>query len=98
MKRPTQEIITQEIERLKEVKPRLPFRNFFGESVHDAVEAQIRVLDRMMSEDAIYSRYEPDEDEDPEGSRNELDAALDARRWLDGEEESPSSGWAELVK
>lgn len=64
----------------------------FGDNNHEAIEAQIDVLTRNLSDDEIY---------DNEGiwTEHTLDAALTARRWLDGDEDdSPSSGWEILVQ
>ena len=55
------------------------------------------VLEHLLREAAIYDAYDPGDDED---QGHVLDAALDARRWLDGEslDGAPtlSASWKEL--
>lgn len=68
------------------------------ESDHAAIDAQLDVLEKRMSEDDIWSEWQ--DPEDPEEMPNTLDAALQARRWLDGDnaDGAPSKGWKELAK
>lgn len=104
MKKPTPKQIEAEIAKLTELKPKLPVLNYFGERIRDKVEAQIEVLKGNISEDTIYnnSRDESLSNEENEGrqwSYEEGRCALEARKWLDGEEEdSPSKGWEPLAK
>lgn len=95
--KPTATQIKEEIARLKEMKPKVRRHSFFGDDNHASIDAQIRVMERSMNEDAIYRFFEPD---DSEENRSELDCALSARQWLDGESSDgkPSDSWAELVK
>jgi hypothetical protein len=98
MARPTQEEIKQEIKALTELKPRIRPTSMFGDDHHAAMDAQVDVLEHLLREAAIYRAYDPGDDEDQ--GRNVLDAALDARRWLDGEslDGAPtlSASWKEL--
>lgn len=95
------EQVTTEIEKLKSVKPRLRRKTAFGDDLHEAVDVQIEVLEKRMSNDQIYDRWEAtgndDCDYDEGRTEHALNAALDARRWLDGEEEAPSKGWEEIA-
>lgn len=95
MQVPTVGEIRQEIEKLRELKPRVPERSFFGDSNHEQIDAQLDVLENGLEEDDIYNTYEDDEDE---SSQNLVSAALDARAWLDGEEGPPSKGWEGIAK
>jgi hypothetical protein len=93
--------VEKEIAMLVEMKPRVLRRSGFGEDHHEAIDAQIKVLKERMSEDRIYDIFQPvDEDGEPddEGNRHDLDSALEAKRWLDGEGDAPSKGWKELVR
>lgn len=92
----TADEIKVEIEALRACKPRVRLRNFFGYNLHEAIDAQICVLVSILDEDEIYTRYiDPD-------NRNELDAALDALAWRDGEERedaefaSLAEGWLDI--
>lgn len=91
--------ITAEIQALKGCKPKVRKRNFFGDDLHSAIDTQIRVLEQGLSEDEIYDQYsDPDDPDD----RHELDAALDALAWMNGEEredaehESLAGGWLDI--
>ena len=96
--KPTPEQIQAEVEKLKEIGPKLPKRNYFGDSLHKAVQAQIEVLDGKLDENEIWSRHK-DRAEYDAYTEHMLENALEARRWLDGEEnESTSQAWAVLYK
>lgn len=96
--KPTDEQIAEQIAKLKEIKPTVRRRSSFGDDHHEAIDGQVRVLEKGMTEDQIYNYFEPPGDE--EQGRNVLDAALEARRWLDGEQDSPDpvASWQELVR
>lgn len=97
--KPTTEQIKAEIAALTAVKPKLPKRNHFNENIQDNVEAQIDVLTHNLPEDTIWNRCGEEEGEELEWTESERDAALDARRWLDGEaEQAPSEDWKELAQ
>lgn len=99
--KPTPEEIKKEIETLKDYKTRVRPRSGFGDDNVASIEAQIVVMSGNLDDDEIYKKYDPREPEEgePEESRNELDNALEARRWMDGEgeDESPSEGWKPLL-
>lgn len=98
MKKPTPEQIDAEIKALREMKPRVRQRSAFGDNHHDAIECQITVLEKRMTESAIYDRNEGAAEDEEFYAENERDAALDACRWMNGEEKTkPSEGWKELV-
>jgi len=92
--------VKAEIQALKDCKPKVRKRNYFGDSLHDAIDAQIQVLSEDMNEDEIYGEWE--DPDDPEAMQNERDAALDAFAWmngterLDAEHESLAAGWLEI--
>lgn len=91
MNTPTDAEIDAEIEKLKEMKPKVRQFGVFGNDNHAAIEAQIKVLARRLSEDEAEDKYV----EAPDASR---DSAVEAARWIGGEAEdgSPSEGWAPL--
>ncbi len=94
--KPSASEVKVEIARLKEIKPKVRARSYFGDDNRASIEAQIRVMERSLDDDAIYRYYEPPNDED---SRSELDSALHARQWLDGESQDgkPSDSWESLI-
>lgn len=97
MQKPTDEQVAEQIAKLKEIKPTVRRRSAFGDDHHEAIDGQVRVLEKRMTEDQICNYFEPDGDT----GRNVLDAALEARRYLDGEEmDSPDlvTSWQELVR
>lgn len=99
---PTPEQVAAEIAALRDMMPRIRRMTGFGEDNHEAIEAQINVLEKRLDENDIYDRYQATNDDgepDEEGNRHSLDNALDARRWLDGEkDEAPSIDWMPLKK
>lgn len=96
--------IKSEINTLRTMKPTVRKSSIFGDDHHNAIDAQIEVLETKKSTDAIYDRWEAMEDDDinlDDGrAENVLEAALDARRWMDKEKgtEAPSENWKSLVK
>ena len=90
MSQPTPQQVTEEIAKLKELRPKVPARTFFGDSNWAVIDAQIEVLTSKWSENSVYDRWDDDD--------RLLDGALDARHWLDGEGEPPSNDWASLAK
>lgn len=92
----TPEQINNEINALRTLKPTVPQFTAFGDDNHAAIDAQLDVLEGQLSEDDVYDIYGQPEDEDGEDflEQNVLDAALDAVRWVSGQDNSaPSSGW-----
>lgn len=103
MKAPTPREITAEISRLEEIRPVVRPYSMFGDDHKEAIDAQIEVLKDDISEDDIYERShngdEDDETNEDKWPENVKDSALEARRWLDGDEkEPPSKGWEPLIK
>jgi hypothetical protein len=88
--------IQKEIDKLRDMKPTVLRANFFGDSHHDAIDAQIEVLEGELIDDDIYNNLD-----DGTWAQNVVDAALEARAWRDDEEEKdfvPSESWKELVR
>ncbi len=102
--KPTTDEIQVQILKLEEIKPTILRWSISGDDHHSAIDAQIRVLHENMSESKIYDwiwrYYTPEED----SGQNILDAALEARMWLDGEElndpdcKDLADSWKELVR
>lgn len=88
----TQESITAEIAKLKEMKPRVRAKTAFGDDNHRAIETQIRVLSERMTSDEADEKY-------GEAVDHIRDNAMEAAHWLDGESSdgSPSENWAPLT-
>ena len=95
MKTPRQ--IQAEIDKIQDMKPTVIRASFFGDNHHDAIDAQIEVLeDELIDDDDIYNNLD-----DGTWAQNVVDAALEARQWRDDEEEKdfvPSESWKELVR
>lgn len=101
IKKPTAKQIEAEVAALTEMKPHVRHYTAFNEDNHAAIEAQIETLSKGLRESQLYDRFEPRDDEgEPDNSGNnraELDSALEAYRWREGEEkEKPSTGWKVL--
>lgn len=110
--KPSPDKIKAEISKLRAIKPKVLRVNFFGENHHDAIDAQIQVLEARWSEYKIYDYYgmdcygvdapiEEGDLTDDVYSDNILQAALSARRWLNGRyDEYPSlhASWKDLVR
>lgn len=99
----TQEQIDQEIAALKTLKPTVRRCNAFGDDHHAAIDAQIEVLEKKLSHDAVYDRYEPTGDDDIDGdegrSESIMTAASDAHRWMhDESDDAPSEDWGTLAQ
>lgn len=87
MKTPTEKEIQDEIAKLREMKPNVRKTSLFGDNHHDAIDKQIEILENpdaegFCDESAIEENAQLEEWRD-----NEREAALEARRWLDGESE-----------
>jgi hypothetical protein len=97
--KPTEDEVKAEIARLKEMKPKVRRKTAFGDDNWEKIDAQIRVLEEDMDEDAIYAAW--GDDNDPEHNLDLIHNAREAREWLDGVEtppELPSDGWKGLVQ
>lgn len=97
------ETIQAEIDTLKAMKPNVRQMSGFGDNHHDAIDAQVDVLENRTSWGDACDKYDPTDDDDintDEGRSDSVrDAACDAASWMAGEnEDKPSDGWKELVK
>lgn len=95
-KLPTELEIKAEVDKLKKMKPSVRLCSKFGDNHHDAIDAQISVLEDSLEDSLddgeIYDRYE-------EGPENVLDSALGAMHWAEGDDDvPPSKNWESLVK
>jgi len=82
--------VRQEIQRLKGLRLRVRQFSKFGDDNHDAIKAQIAVLEMGADAKMVYSLRL---------SHYAESSAIDAVQWRDdGEEESPSEDWAPLVR
>ena len=66
----------------KKIAPRV---SFFGTDNHGKIDAMIHVIKSGISEDAIYNEYEDSMDDE---DNDLLQGALDARFWLDGDDDN----------
>lgn len=94
------ELIQEQVNKLKEIKPSVRKTSAFGDNHHDAIDAQIDVLENKLTLTKIDQHYGVDdtmEDED-EQPQNVYDAAVEAYEWLfERSEDLPSDGWKELI-
>ena len=89
--------IEAEIAKLKQLRPLIPSRTFFGDSNLEKINAEIEVLEEDMEENEIYDKFE--DRENPDSSCDLVSAAHYAWQWLRGEEkESMSSQWKPLAR
>lgn len=89
MKRPSSKQIADEIVELKRIRPLVREMSIFGDDHRQNIGIIIEVLEGPLTEDQIYDLW----------NFSNRDAALEARRWLDGEwnDGSPSASYAELI-
>lgn len=94
-KPPTPKQVKAEVAKLRKMKPKVLSRSQFGDDHHEAIDAQIEVLEEGLENGEIYDRFE-------EGPENILTAALDAMGWMDGgsygDGDKPSEDWKDLVR
>jgi hypothetical protein len=93
--KPSPHEVEIEIQTLKTMKPTVRKESLFGDNHHNAIDAQVLVLQRNMSEDAVDSKFVDSDD-------NVRSAALEAAQWLAGETDAldigkPSNEWQSLV-
>jgi len=89
----TQSEINAEIARLKEIKPKVQHFSHFGDDNHAAIDAQLDALEGDQDDDEIYQLQDSGDLTDAE-----VESALGAIQWRDGEEdEAPSAGWEPLI-
>lgn len=97
----TKKEITSEVVALKKMKPNVRRMSVFGDDHHNAIDAQIEVLENNMSDGDIYDNFEPfneETDADDGRAENVLYAARQAYQWMHDEiEESPSEEWVSLT-
>jgi hypothetical protein len=93
--KPTDEQVQEEIKLLREMKPKVRPKTMFNEDNWAAIEAQIKVLEDGMDEDAIWDEWHNDDEQ-----MHERESALVAMSWRDGAENSvrPSEDWQSLVQ
>ena len=85
--------VKDEIQKLKSIKPTVRPTSFFGDNHHDAIDAQIEVLEDLLDEDEIYHK-----EDDEEWTESVRGAACEAYEWLHGnKKESIADEWKELV-
>ncbi len=75
---------------LKAIKPTVRRQNVFGDNHHDAIDAQLDVLEKALGEDEIYDAFGRTD--------NVRDGALEALAWRNGEkmEFGLLESWQEL--
>lgn len=87
----TEAEIIAEIQKLKDIRPKVRPTSFFGDNNLAGVDAMIRVLEERMDEDKVYGVFEGDPDnEEYESDIDLVNTALDAVRWMKGEHDTPS--------
>jgi len=94
MQKPDIKLIKKETKALKKLKPKIRPRSVFGTDNIAQIAAQIAVLENNLDDDEICDRY------DHSGLDEEiLEAALNARKWLDGDDETEtlSEDWKCLI-
>jgi hypothetical protein len=95
----TKKEIADEIKALKELKPRVPRRTFFGEDNWLKIDAQLDTLEEVRDEEEVYDHYEENEDASSDDEHVVRDSALDAARWLAGDnDDKPSDGWRSIAR
>ena len=96
MQAPTDKQINAEIKKLTDVKPRVPHYTMFGDDNWEKLEAQVKVMEERMEEDAVLAYFE--DKEHPDNTADMVSNVLEAVRWLEGETKTaPSEGWVELA-
>lgn len=84
--------VNEEIIKLEEMKPGVRETSAFGDNHHDAIDAQIDVLEDNLTNDEIFDR-----EDCGDWAENVRMAATDARDWFDGDkDEPPSEDWKSL--
>lgn len=89
--------IKAEIDKLTSLKARVPRRTLFGDDNHEAIDAQIKVLDERMDEDGVWAEWPEEDSADMRLREN----ALEAVKWLEGENDQLADdpeGWLSTVK
>lgn len=90
--------VQEEIGKLQGMREDVREFSLFGDNNRDAIDAQIEVLEKSMSEADIYDRSE---DESGDWNQHIFESALFAHHWRTGDSEvedgSPSDTWQSLV-
>lgn len=95
----TREEIQSEIKNLRTIKPRVLRTSKFGDDHHAAIDAQIEVLENLLTEDEVCDRHDNAADDEMFYADNEYDSGRDAANWLAGDEDdAPSEGWGSLIQ
>ena len=92
----TQEEIEAEVQKLRDLKPRVRPTTIFGDSNTAAIQAQITALEERWPESLAYATYEDGETwELP----REGELVIDAIHWANSDDgiDAPSLGWQPLV-
>lgn len=91
--KPTKAEIKKTLNRLKKMQPKIRHYTAFGDDNRAAIGAQIDVLEQNLGPDEIADKYDTHE------VTSIYESALQAREWLDGEEdENLADDWQGLVE
>jgi predicted ATPase len=92
MAKPTQDEVTKEVKTLREQLKTVRYYSGFGDDNRSQIKAQIRVAEEDMDSDDINDTFDGEDQS----------AAFQMRDWMDygsdGDDGSPSEGWAPLCK
>jgi len=103
MPKPTRKQIQENVNWLRSNKEKVRRYTAFNDDNWKAIEATIEVMESNMTEDAIFDKRADENDEaqmedDALWNGHTSDAALQARHWMDGDEdESPKDSYAQLA-
>lgn len=83
--------IEAELYALNELLNQVPSASAFGDVNHEAITAQIRVIQERMNRNSLLTQYE-------DGDPYILSVALDAFIWLWEDGDLPSEGWTAMLE
>ena len=83
--------IAEEVLALDSLREGVPPQTVLGDDNQAAIDAQLKVLTECMNEEEVIEAFE-------EQAEYVLSNALDAVRWLEGEESACSGDWTELTE
>lgn len=83
--------IADEIHALKELLHQVPPTSAFEDDNHEAIHAQIRVIQEEMTYEELLHEFE-------EGEPEIFNAALNALGWLYDDDTPPSEWWREILE
>lgn len=101
--KPTPNEVDAEILALNALVGKIIPSSIFGDDNNAKLAAQIKVIETNMPHDSIYDTWGVSENAEEDAESPELNDALAARRWLDGEWNEgveypyPSACWKVLV-